>query len=376
MIYVHVPFCNSFCTYCDFYSEICSAKDSQQVQSRYIASLLDEIKTRKEELARSRASRPDTLYFGGGTPSVLYPGAVRTIIEAIDEASGNAAAFEECTIEVNPDDIVKRGSSYVKSLLEAGINRVSMGVQSLDDSILRWMNRRHDAAQAREAVRILREAGVGNISIDLIFGLSQLNDEEWDSTVAEALALCPDHISAYALSIEPGSALNRMVESGSYVPADEDCCERQYNILCRRLREAGFHHYEISNFAKPGKEAVHNSAYWTRVPYAGLGPGAHSFIQEGTGEKRLWNSQELHSWTSEEEILDAEEAATEKVMLALRTDRGLGKAELDRICGSDKVEKMLGEGLLELHSPSHVQYVRIPESRWFISDGIISDLLS
>lgn len=376
MIYVHVPFCNSFCTYCDFYSEICSAKDSQQVQSRYIASLLDEINARKEELARSRKGEPDTLYFGGGTPSVLYPGAIRTIIDAINEASGNTMPFAECTIEVNPDDVVKRGGAYVKELLEAGVNRVSMGVQSLDNGILKWMNRRHDSDEARQAVRILREAGVANISIDLIFGLSQLSDAEWDNTVRQALDLQPDHISAYALSIEPGSALNRMVENGSYIPADEECCERQYNRLCQLLKEAGFHHYEISNFAKPDREAVHNSAYWTRVPYAGLGPGAHSFIKTGDVEKRLWNSQELHSWTSDEELLSIEDAATEKVMLALRTDKGMDRTELEQICGRDRIEKMLGEGLLELHSPSHSQFIRIPESRWFISDGIISDLLS
>ena len=324
MIYVHVPFCRSFCTYCGFYSEICSRKDPQQVQKRvvddYVEALCGEIAARREEVDAARGAglagargampapapsalceapapiapsspsspsssfapsaspafpvppAPDTLYIGGGTPSVLPLSALERIVGAIGRAD-----YEEFTIEVNPDDIVSGGRDYVEGLMRLGVNRISMGVQSFDDGILRWMNRRHDAAGAREAFRLLRACGVANISIDLIFGLSQLSDSLWTSTVAEAIALRPEHVSAYQLSIEEGSALERMVADGRYEEAADEQCRRQYDILCGLLSGAGYVHYEISNWALPGREAVHNSAYWCRVPYVGLGPGAHSF---------------------------------------------------------------------------------------------------
>ena len=305
MIYVHVPFCRSFCTYCGFYSEICrraprsstqapgSREDSRQVQNRlfeeYAAALRDEIAVRSTELVAARrgsafgpvppsapslsgSPAPDTLYIGGGTPSVLPLQVLEDIVGSLGPSE-----YEEFTIEVNPDDIVSGGPEYVSGLRRLGVNRVSMGVQSFDDGILKWMNRRHDAAGAREAFRLLRACGFDNISIDLIFGLSQLSDDAWADTVLAALALEPEHISAYQLSIEEDSALERMVADGRYVEASDEQCRSQYDTLCRMLAEAGYVHYEISNWARPGREAVHNSAYWRRVPYVGLGPGAHSF---------------------------------------------------------------------------------------------------
>ena len=305
MIYVHVPFCRSFCTYCGFYSEICrraprsstqapgSREDSRQVQNRlfeeYAAALRDEIAVRSTELVAARrgsalgpvppsapslsgSPAPDTLYIGGGTPSVLPLPVLEDIVGCLGPSD-----YEEFTIEVNPDDIVSGGPEYVSGLRRLGVNRVSMGVQSFDDGILKWMNRRHDAAGAREAFRLLRACGFDNISIDLIFGLSQLSADAWADTVLAALALEPEHISAYQLSIEEDSALERMVADGRYVEASDEQCRSQYDALCRMLAEAGYVHYEISNWARPGREAVHNSAYWLRVPYVGLGPGAHSF---------------------------------------------------------------------------------------------------
>lgn len=305
MIYVHVPFCRSFCTYCGFYSEICrraprsstqvpgSREDSRQVQNRlfeeYAAALRDEIAVRSTELFAARrgsalgpvlpsapslsgSPAPDTLYIGGGTPSVLPLQVLEDIVGSLGPSD-----YEEFTIEVNPDDIVSGGPEYVSGLRRLGVNRVSMGVQSFDDGILKWMNRRHDAAGAREAFRLLRACGFDNISIDLIFGLSQLSDDALADTVLAALALEPEHISAYQLSIEEDSALEHMVSDGRYVEASDEQCRAQYDTLCRMLADAGYVHYEISNWARPGREAVHNSAYWRRVPYVGLGPGAHSF---------------------------------------------------------------------------------------------------
>ena len=304
------------------------------------------------------------------------------MLEKIVVAFG-PAGYEEFTVEVNPDDIVEKGPEYVHRLVEMGVSRVSMGVQSFDDDILRWMNRRHDASGARKAFGILRGAGVGNISIDSIFGLSQLSDDQWEGTVAEALALGPEHISAYQLSVEEGSALSRMVSEGRYREASDEQCRRQYDILCRRLGDAGYRHYEVSNWAKPGREAVHNSAYWRRVSYVGLGPGAHSFDAEK--EVRSWNSEELPSyrsggslvrWTSGQEMLSQQEAAEERIMLALRTAAGIPEAELKSLTvmlehDGNLVDSLLDEGALVSAGGN----VRIPEDRFFVSDDIISRLV-
>ena len=287
--------------------------------------------------------------------------------------------WEEFTIEVNPEDIVEKGEGYVNGLKELGVNRVSMGVQSFDDGILKWMNRRHDAAKAEEAFRILRRAGMDNISIDLIFGLSQLDETTWISTIDKALALKPEHISAYQLSVEEDSALEKLVAKGKYVEASDEQCRRQYDILCGKLREAGYRHYEISNFAQPGFEAVHNSAYWRRVPYAGLGPGAHSLSSDGI---RSWNSQEiprrlrdgnLLTYSREEEILTPEDIRIERIMLPLRTDTGIPEAELRSLAGNDAVNRLLSEGSLVRRQSSGE--ISIPEDRFFVSDEIIRELI-
>lgn len=262
--------------------------------------------------------------------------ALEKIVRAVD-----AGPYKEFTVEVNPDDIVRGGMEYARGLRNLGVSRVSMGVQSLDDSMLRWMNRRHDSADAAMAFRILRDAGFDNISVDVIFGISGLADATLASTLETILAWSPEHISAYQLSIEEGSALCEMVMKGRYSEASEEMCERQYRLICDTLRAAGYHHYEISNWALPGREAVHNSAYWTRAPYVGLGPGAHSLRGENI---RVANSSSLDSWQAEEEILSSREIREELVMLGLRTDKGF-------------------EGKV------------IPESEWFVSDSIIADLI-
>ena len=500
MIYVHVPFCRSFCTYCGFYSEICSRKETQQVQNRlfedYAEALCDEIDSRREEISAARglssaeaasseivgsgnrgtgnvlrtppkqalvppsyvaeggtvSSTPvpgteggtsmqqeiptslDTLYIGGGTPSVLPLAVLERIVGALGPAT-----YREFTVEVNPDDVVAGGAEYVAGLLALGVNRVSMGVQSFDDGILRWMNRRHDAAGAREAFRLLRAGGFDNLSIDLIFGLSQLTGTIWESTIDEALALEPEHISAYQLSIEEDSALEKMVADGRYTEASDEQCRGQYDTLCRKLAEAGYVHYEISNWARPGREAVHNSAYWRRVPYVGLGPGAHSLAFPGSadphsprGEQkprfcsqevplqpryeqnasfcsevgdeqpqneqkhafcssggiRSWNSQELPRreadgrlvrWRSGHEVLSEREAAEETVMLGLRTAAGLPLSRLRDISPAHAVDALLAEGALVLITPvpdtPDAPFVRIPEDHFFVSDDIIARLL-
>ena len=395
MIYLHVPFCGSFCTYCDFYSEICR---SAQAFNEYADAVIAEIRDRRKELEMNMSAQDavNTLYIGGGTPSVLPLDVLARIVSAVTEPVEVTSPFEEFTVEVNPEDIVEKGSEYVRGLLALGVNRISMGVQSFDDGILRWMNRRHDAARAVEAFRILRGSGVRNISIDLIFGLSQLAAEIWKDTIEKALELAPEHISAYQLSIEEGSALAKMVADGRYVEATDEQCRRQYDILCQSLRLAGYHHYEISNFAKSGFEAVHNSAYWRRVPYVGLGPGAHSL----SGNVRSWNSQELPhrqpgealscnphlptcqisdrnpsgmlvTYSRNFETLSPEDIRVEKIMLSLRTDKGLEATELYSLADRAVIETLLSEGALERQGGS----IRIPEDRLFTSDEIIRELI-
>ena len=360
MIYVHVPYCRSFCTYCDFYSELSCGNRNAFVGAACaeIAARSDEIRSGigdgwKEIRGDRDAVGNNTLYIGGGTPSVLSLDELKRIVSACRAAAfpgenrsgrcrkpdtewlvdngvtcigsgqdpvtdpghdagidGNSR-FDVFTVEVNPDDIVRKGPSYVEGLLRLGVDRISMGIQSLDDRVLGWMNRRHDAAAARKAYRILREAGAGNISIDLIFGYDmryipgfggtevhgyrhasgtgnvrmdrQDAVEHWSSTVEQALDISgdgslPQHVSAYQLSVEDGSVLAQSIAKGKYAELPDDVCAEQYSVLCRLLKDAGYRHYEISNFALPGYEAKHNSAYWRHVPYVGVGPGAHSLV--------------------------------------------------------------------------------------------------
>ena len=384
MIYLHVPFCGSFCTYCDFYSEICRGG---RAFNEYADAVLKEVNDRREEICMNMSApgAVNTLYIGGGTPSVLPLDVLRRIVDALlssrslrrgENTVGAQSPFEEFTVEVNPEDIVEKGGEYVRGLLETGVDRVSMGIQSFDDGILRWMNRRHSAAGAVEAFRILRRCGVRNISVDLIFGLSQLADDVWEDTIERALELAPEHLSAYQLSIEEGSALAKLVADGRYVEASDEQCRHQYDVLCQTLRQAGYHHYEISNFARPGFEAVHNNAYWSRVPYIGLGPGAHSL----TGDIRSWNSQELPhrstdgspaTYSRTSETLSPEDIRVERIMLSLRTDKGLEAAELYSLTDRAVINSLLSEGALEKQGGS----IRIPESRLFTSEEIIRELI-
>ncbi len=425
MIYVHVPFCRSFCTYCDFYSEVAAkcrkAEDAarqEQMFGRFAESLVSEVKSRAHEIT----SDINTLYIGGGTPSVLPLSAFERLLDALREA-GHGGPYDEFTVEVNPEDIVGKGEAYVEGLLRLGVNRVSMGVQSFDDGILKFMNRRHDSLTARKAYAVLENAGVGNISIDLIFGLPQLSDSQWKDTLREALGISargilPAHISSYQLSVEEGSMLARMVERGLWSEASEELCSRQYDILCETLREAGYNHYEISNFARPGYEAVHNSAYWKHVPYVGLGPGAHSFLKSGSDESgisgsvhgasrfiRQWNKPDLKAYlenpssTVEYESLSEDQLVLERIMLGLRTSEGISADFLHEHCDPLKLERALSLGHIVptdsfrvqnppisltdslqttlpcAKSPIFAHGYRIPESKFFISDSIIAELV-
>lgn len=358
MIYIHVPFCRSFCTYCDFFSEI--AEDA--LVDRYTDRLCEEIRRRKDEVDDSLK----TLYFGGGTPSVLPLSALTRILLTLEEC-GHGGPYTEFTLEANPEDIVQKGLPYVQSLKTLGVNRISMGVQSFDDEMLRWMNRRHSAEGAREAFRLVRETGIENISVDLIFGLSNLSDASWEKSIDETLALDPEHISCYQLTVEGDSVLAQRLENGEYEEAPDELCRRQYDLLCRKLAAAGYHHYEISNFAKPGFEAIHNSGYWQRRPYTGFGPAAHSF----SGKGRSWNEAVLDDYHATSEPLSVEDEKVETLMLGLRTSRGVDAEFLEANCRRAQLDAALRDGALV---PTGRRY-RIPEDHFFVSDQIIRELI-
>ena len=361
MIYIHVPFCRSFCTYCGFYSEICRQDDGSY--GRYADAILREAEDRKEELSRHATDSPCTLYIGGGTPSVLPLSVLGRIVEGIRSLVPEVASrWEEFTVELNPDDVLRGGPAYLAGLKGLGVTRVSMGIQSFDDGVLKWMNRRHDSRQAEQAFRLLRSSGFGDISIDLIFGYGSDGLEE---SVARAVGLFPEHISAYQLSVEEGSALEEMVQKGLFREAEPELCRQQYDFLCRSLADAGYEHYEISNFALPGHRAVHNSGYWRHCRYVGLGPGAHSF--DGM-RKRSWNepvSGELR--TGGEELSDMD-LAQERLMLGLRTSDGVDPS---LVAQDAAYSRMLGCGALVRTDEGRI---RIPESRFFVSDDIIAEL--
>ena len=382
MIYIHIPLCRSFCTYCGFYSEILPGQDCTSA-GRLADRICAEARARAEEIRDSIDGQGcvDTLYIGGGTPSVLPPGVLSRIVRTVSTCGRDGGPFEEFTLEVNPDDIVRGGPEYVRSVQDLGVTRISMGVQSFDDRILRWMNRRHDAASAVRAVEILRKGGIPAISLDLILGIPHLEDAVWEETLRRAVSLLPEHISAYQLSVEEGSTLAGQIASGRESEAPAAQCSRQYDRLCRVLGTAGYHHYEISNFALPGHEAVHNSAYWRRVPYVGLGPGAHSFRVAEAGnpsapvEVRSWNAETLGDYAAESEILSAEDAFVEKVMLALRTDKGLSEKYLQEHCRADVLAALRREGCL-VPAGNGETLLRIPEERFFVCDDIIRRLVS
>lgn len=438
MIYVHIPFCKSFCTYCGFYSETSACYD------RYVEALLGEIDSRKSEFDATRDV--NTLYIGGGTPSVMPLPLLCRVVEALKDESGSRN-FDEFTVELNPEDVIQRGEAYAEALLGMGVTRASMGVQSFDDAVLRWMNRRHDAETAVRAYRILEKSGFRNISIDLIFGLPELGPDSqprhsdsqpkhsdflsgrftghrgkdgyvpllderlWRETILRALdisasGMLPSHISAYQLSVEPDSALDGMIADGRCREASEESCARQYEILCEELSAAGYHHYEISNFALPGMEARHNSAYWRHVPYVGLGPGAHSLSILPDGHRcRSWNSPDLKLYLEtfaplgqrdtgcsgqrnaeyeNLETLSPVQLGIENVMLGLRTSLGCPLPELVSACDRARLDSAISSGrLVPVPGSSELsgledgaaQYYRIPEKYFFISDGIISELL-
>ena len=266
-LYVHIPFCETKCHYCDFntYAGI------EALIPGYLTALETEIRFWGERLDRPAVS---TIFFGGGTPSYVPIEGIEAICRSIFEAFDVDHAAE-VTLESNPGDYSKRD---LTRYLGAGINRLSIGVQSLDDDLLKSLSRRHDSATAIGAYRSARDAGFDDINLDLMFGLSNQTEDQWRSTLDRTIALEPDHLSLYALTLEPGTPLDALVNIGEVEEPDPDLAADMYLYSEKSLAHAGFDHYEISNWSRPGRESKHNLAYWLNVPYLGVGPGAHSYL--------------------------------------------------------------------------------------------------
>lgn len=328
-LYIHIPFCKKRCLYCDFFSTTCLER-----RDEYIAALLDEIKERQHE-----ANEPiRTIYLGGGTPSTLETKDIQRLLEAIGTADA-----EEITMEINPGDATPE---YLQQLRAAGINRLSIGVQSFQDHLLRLIGRRHNAAQAIEAVRMAQEAGFENLSIDLIYALPTQTLNQWEADIKTALQLGIQHLSSYGLMYEEGTAMTQQRELGLIHPVDEETENEMYDCLCQRLKQSGWHHYEVSNFALPGYEAKHNSSYWNGTPYVGVGAGAHSYI----GETRSWNPSDLDAYIlgirsgrveRESETLTDKDLYNERIMLGLRTDQGIEATAVDEARTAELIRRHL-----------------------------------
>ncbi len=325
-VYVHVPFCARRCSYCDF----AIAVRADTPDREYVDAISREWRMRHDELAVAASPRIATLYFGGGTPSRLAPDSLGELIATI-AADTPLAPTSEVTLEANPDDVT---AARAAAWRRVGVNRVSLGVQSHDPGVLRWMHRTHRAEQVPEAVALLREAGIANLSMDLIFGLPDAVPRDWRRDLDLTLQLGPQHLSAYGLTVEAGTPLGRWTVRGESTPVGDDRYAAEYLELHRALGAAGLQHYEVSNAALPGFESRHNSAYWSGVDYVGLGPSAHSHA----GGERSWN---LRHWVGYQrrlgagsspregtERLDAAQLALERRYLGLRTRSGLPAASV------------------------------------------------
>lgn len=327
-VYVHAPFCVRRCFYCDFAVQVRRAGGCDE----WLAALAGELGIVERESLFALAERLRTLYVGGGTPSLLGPEAMAGLSRVLGGDRLHAASLE-WTAEANPESLTPEVAQRWR---EAGVNRLSLGVQSFHESALRWMGRMHGSGGAAQAVRTAREAGYENISVDLIFGLPAHVGRSWREDLEHTLDLNVPHVSLYGLSVEAATPLGRAVAKGREAPVDEDAYGEEYLLAAEILRRAGYVHYEVSNFARPGAESRHNTVYWTGEPYLGLGNGAHSYTghRRGGGRPvRRWNRRDwtayrnvaLRAASPEEgrEALDDEAVRLERVWLGLRTTRGL-----------------------------------------------------
>ncbi len=363
-LYLHIPFCKSRCIYCGFYSTV-----NLEWRRQYVDALCREMELRPSEEPLT------TIYLGGGTPSQLGVSLLRRLFEQIYKVY--RLDLEEVTIECNPDDVT---DTLARGLKEQGVNRISMGVQTFDDQRLLFLHRRHKACQVSKAVSCLRRAGFDNISIDLIYGFPQQTEAQWLSDIQSALSLGVEHFSAYALSYEEGTALYRMRQTGAVKELDEECSRRMYEELMDRMAEAGYEHYEISNFARLGRYSRHNSSYWQEVPYIGLGAAAHSYNRR----ERSWNVSDIRRYMDSiaagrlpvagRETIEGATRYNDRVTVALRTREGLDLDTLEpfyRAFCLKEAKPFLDGGLLERKG----NQLCLTRNGIFVSNMVMADLM-
>ena len=363
--YVHVPFCARRCSYCDF----AIAVRRIVPVAEYTGAL-----AREWEIRGLSASTRElqTLYFGGGTPSLLGTTGIADLMQwfrSVVCISDNA----EITLEANPEDITPQSVAAWKS---AGINRLSIGVQSFDDNVLKWMHRVHDAAAASQAAGTARDGGIEAFSVDLIFALPEALHRNWERDLDCTLGLNADHVSLYGLTIEPRTPLGKWQARGEVIDAPEDQYAEEFLLAHERLAANGYEHYEVSNFARPGKRALHNSAYWNGVPYIGLGPAAHGF----DGLTRRGNVAPYQGWVgkvadrcdpvADTELLSAENRVTEAIYLGLRTADGLETTPADEVL----VSRWIQAGWLQRLDSTQTSRVRCTPAGWLRLDRLAADL--
>ena len=375
-LYIHIPFCKSRCIYCGFYSTT-----DLRFRQRYVDSVCSEMVIR-EPLSPQGVT--ETVYVGGGTPSQLSLEQLQQLFRKVGEVY-DISKQAEVTIEVNPDDVTPALADWLPTL---GVNRVSMGAQTFDDSRLHFLHRRHQAAQVSEAVRRLRDVGIVNISVDLMYGFPDETLDDWQFDIDTALALDVEHISAYCLMVEEDTLLHDMiynnVEKSTPNPLnarlpDEELERQMYEVLIDRLTAAGYEHYELSNFALPGHRSLHNSNYWKDIPYTGLGAAAHSY----DGRRRSWNVSDIRQYMEgiekgqpvyEWEELDVDTYYNDRVTVALRTCEGLCLESLSprhRRYLLASADRYLKDGLMEQANG----HLRLTRRGLFVSDMVMADLM-
>lgn len=362
-IYIHIPFCGQLCYYCDFHFTT-----SLLGREAMVDAIVKEIEGRGDYLASLDV---ETLYFGGGTPTILSLEKLGRIVDSVGRRC-DLSVLREFTVEANPEDLTP---DYLQGLKALGVNRLSIGVQSFVDEHLRFMNRRHDAARAIECVKQAQEAGFDNITIDLIYGIPDMSIGQWRSNLSIALGLGVQHFSAYHLTIEPKTVLGIRQKRGLFAAVEEGVSVEEYEVLEAMAAEAGFEHYEVSNFAKKGFRAVHNSNYWKGEVYVGFGPSAHSF----DGVKRRWNvsnnTKYVAEGISEEETLTEADRYNELVMTLLRTSEGVRVADLKspyREHFLRESSRYIAAGLLAEQEGR----VFIETTNFLVSDAIIEGLFT
>lgn len=368
-IYIHIPFCKQACNYCNFHFSV-----NNSLLPRMVEAIVFEVNLQKHYLKDS----VETIYFGGGTPSLLSNTQLTAILHGINAAfpiSTNA----EITLEANPDDITQEKLGFWKW---AGINRLSIGVQSFFEEDLVWMNRAHNAQQAIHCIELAQKEGFNNISIDLIYGGPSLSDENWEKNLSTCFDLGIPHLSAYALTVEPKTALAKQIKAKTLMNIDLEKQATHFNILVNLTAKAGLDHYEISNFAVPGNKSKHNTSYWSGKHYLGLGPAAHSF----NGTSRQWNiannnlylaSIQQNTIPFEIEQLTAIQQLNEYIMTALRTSEGIDLEKIKDIGGEIALKKLITDAEKYLRSLSIEQnknHLTLTREGKFFADGIAADL--